>query len=151
MTKDGSVCDENALIEKPMAAVSAAWSARVNALAEAVIESGGDAEMPVEQTIHAGVYSRTMKHPKGVIVFGAKIRIDTQLIITGKVRIYCNGEAFTVEGHKVLKGLAGRQVIAVALEDSYATMLFATKAKTVEDAEREFAGEDFKKLQDYRG
>lgn len=150
MTKEEQTGAENALVAKPMTAVSAAWSERVYSLAQCISEAGAGIDLPVEQTLHAGVYSRTVKHPKGVVVFGIKIPIDTQLIITGKVRIYCDGEAFTVEGHRVLKGLAGRQVIAVALEASYATVLFATKAKTIEEAEREFAGEDFDKLQNHR-
>lgn len=94
-----------------------------------------------EHHLHAGVYSRTIRIPAGVAVSGVMIKCATQLIISGHVRLTCGDKVVELKGFHVLNGTPGRKQIAYALEETFCTMLFATKAKTVEEAEEEFTDE----------
>ena len=97
--------------------------------------------LPVEHHLHAGVYSRTVFIPKGVMACGVIINRPTQLIMNGHARITSGDRVFELEGFRVLEGQPNRKQIAYAIEDTYFTMLFATDAKTVEEAETEFTDE----------
>lgn len=142
----------NAIKNLDLRAVSDSWSAKVDRLCElAQRMKDAEVEVPVEHHLHAGVYSRTILHKKGVICIGCSIHIPTQLIISGNVDIYTEGGVVHVEGYKVLDGEKGRRVVVYAHEDTWATMLFSTNAMTVEEAEREFAGDSFEKLSNHRG
>ena len=103
-------------------------------------------ELETTHRLHAGVYSRTIKIPAGVAAVGVMIKCATQLIISGHVRLTCGEKAVELKGYHVLNGVPGRKQIAFALEDTYCTMLFATDAKTVEEAENEFTDEADKLL-----
>lgn len=129
-----------------MGAVSTAWSDRVYALGEAFRNAPGEVHLDIEQHLHAGVYSRTVFQPAGVVCAAVLIRIPTQLVVCGKARIYCDGGFIDVEGYRVLEGMAGRQIIVYTLEDTWGTMFFATRAKTFEEAEQEFAGDEYRLL-----
>lgn len=97
--------------------------------------------IPVEHHLHAGVYSRTILIPKGVAAVGVVIKRPTQLIVSGHARLSVGDKAIELEGYHVLDGDGHRKQIAYAIEDTYFTMLFATEAKTVEEAEEEFTDE----------
>lgn len=103
-------------------------------------------EIETVHRLHAGVYSRTIKIPAGVAVAGVMIKCATQLIISGHVRLTCGDKVVELEGYHVLNGTPGRKQIAYAIEDTYCTMLFATNAETVEEAEEEFTDEADKLL-----
>ena len=150
MTNGKPDAGENALVSKPMGAVSEAWSRRVYEFAEAFRGDPAEVKLDIEQHLHAGVYSRTIFQPAGVLCAAVLVRVPTQLIVCGHARIYCEGGAFDVKGYKVLEGLAGRQVMVYTYADTWGTMLFATKAKTFEEAEREFAGDDYRLLSTHR-
>ena len=62
------------------------------------------AQIRTEHHLHAGVYSRTIYIPKGVLIIGVEMQF-------------------------------------LATEDTWATMFFATKAKTIEEAEKEFCSD----------
>ena len=91
---------------------------------------------------HAGVYARTIRIPKGVFITGALIKRSTTLIISGRVLTYV-GEDKPIEyiGYNVITTSAHRKSAYSALEDTHLTMLFATNAKTVAEAEAEFTDE----------
>lgn len=127
--------------DKAIGAVSKQWANRVNQLAE-LIGSVPQVDMHIEHHLHAGVYSRTGLQPAGVLCAAAMLKVPTQLIVSGKCRIYCDGNEICVDGYKVLDGLPGRQVVVYTEEDTWATALFATEAKTVAEAEAEAVGED---------
>lgn len=146
MTNGKTEAGENALVSKPMGAVSEAWSRRVYEFAEAFRGDPAEVHLDIEQHLHAGVYSRTIFQPAGVLCAAVMIRVPTQLIVCGHARIYCDGGAFDVKGYRVLEGLAGRQVMVYTYADTWGTMLFATEAKTFEEAEKEFAGDDYRLL-----
>jgi hypothetical protein len=108
---------------------------------EKELEAIGDEEIPVEQGIHAGCYIRTSFLRKGMTGVGALIQIPTVLIVTGHVVINSGNRMLEIKGHRVLKGEAHRKQVVTALEDSYLTMVFATKAERVDEAEEEFTAE----------
>ena len=92
-------------------------------------------------TLHAGMYSRTVRIPAGCAITGAVIKISTLLIIRGNATVY-NGDApVTVTGYAVLPASAGRKQAFVAHEDTDITMVFATQASSVEEAEDLFTDE----------
>lgn len=91
--------------------------------------------------LHAGLYSRTIRIPAGVMITGALIRISTLLIVSGHVLVFTGGEPLELCGYHVIPGQAGRKQVFVAHADTYLTMLFATTATTVEQAEAEFTDE----------
>lgn len=123
-----------------MHAVSRPWQDFVNKLAD-VFEAIDDALLPVEQHIYAGVYTRTGCQKAGIVCATALVKIPTQLIVSGHCRIWCEDQMFEINGYKVLEGMAGRQMIVYTIEDTWATVLFATDAKTPEEAEAEAVGE----------
>ena len=105
--------------------------------------------LPCEQHIHAGVYTRTLYIPKGICVFGTLIKRTTQLIIAGHALINDGTKAVELKGYNILDCAANRIQCAYAIDDTYATMIFATDAKTNDEAEREFTDE-FELLQTRR-
>lgn len=102
-------------------------------------------QVPIHTThhFHAGMYSRTICIPARVVITGALIRIPTLLIVSGRVTIFTGGEPMTLIGYHVIPGRAGRKQVFVAHEDTDLTMVFPTKAQTVEEAEAEFTEETF--------
>lgn len=99
-------------------------------------------EIPIEHHLFAGVYSRTARIPAGVEVVGAQIVIDTQLLVSGDVSVFYGADQpFRLVGTHMLEASAGRKQVFIAHSDTTLTMLFATSAVSVEDAENEFTHE----------
>lgn len=90
---------------------------------------------------HAGLYSRTIHIPAGVLLTGALIRIPTLLIVSGHGSVFTGGEPLELCGYHILPGHAGRKQAFLAHADTDFTMIFATQATTVEQAEVEFTEE----------
>ena len=98
--------------------------------------------LPVEHTLHAGMYARTVKLPAGALITGVHITIATVLILQGNALIYVDGDKpLHVAGYKVIPADAGRKQAFVAIEETHLTMIFPTAAKNVEQAEAEFTDE----------
>lgn len=98
--------------------------------------------------LHAGVYVRTLVIPADQVSIGCVVKRDTVLVISGDVSVWLGEnpdnmeqEIRHFEGHVVLSGKAGRQQIFRTFAETTITMTFATDAKTVEEAEREFTDE----------
>lgn len=92
--------------------------------------------------IHAGVYSRTIMMPKDTVLTSALIKIPTTLVICGDCSVLVgNTDEVRVTGYRVLAASAGRKQAYIAHEDTFITMSFKTKARTVEEAEAEFTDE----------
>lgn len=87
---------------------------------------------------HAGLYSRTIRIPAGVMITGALIKIPTLLIVSGHVSVFIGGKSIELVGYHVVPGQAGRKQVFLAHADTDLTMTFATLAKTIEEAESEF-------------
>lgn len=95
--------------------------------------------------LYAGVYSRTIwavgTPEVQVLIVGALIKIPTQVSIDGDVLVWVGSKTLRLTGHNVLAGSAGRKQVFLAYSDVRITMSFGTKAKTIEEAEREFTDE----------
>ena len=91
--------------------------------------------------LHGGVYSRSILMPAGTTLTGAIIKVPTILIIAGTVRVFLNGKASELSGYNVFAASANRKQAFHALTDVYMTMVFASSAKTVAEAEDEFTDE----------
>ena len=100
-------------------------------------------QVPITTThhFHAGMYARTVRIPKGVVITGALIRIPTLLIVSGHVTVFIGGDTIELRGYHVIPASAGRKQVFVAHADTDLTMLFPTSAGTVEEAEAEFTDE----------
>ncbi len=130
-------------------AVSAQWAERVNELTKLMRKSPAKTELKIEQHLHAGMYSRTVCQPAGVLCTAVMMHVPTQLIVHGHCRIYADGSSFDINGHVVLEGVPGRQIVVYTFEETWGTMCFGTQAKTLEEAEKEFAGDAFKELSNH--
>lgn len=97
-------------------------------------------ELAVDHVLHGGLYTRTVLIPAGVLLTGALIKVPTTLVIDGDVTVF-NGREIRWTGRNVVPASAGRKVAFVAHADTMLSMIFATEATTVEDAEREFTDE----------
>lgn len=98
-------------------------------------------DVATEHILHAGMYSRTVRLPAGVAVVGALIDIPTLVIVHGDVDVLAGDECIEFRGYAVFAGSAGRKAMFVTRSAVDMTMVSATKARTVEEAERELTGE----------
>ena len=100
-------------------------------------------QVPIDthHLIHAGMYARTIMVPAGVVLTGALIKKATTLVISGKVAVWANDQEYDLEGYHVIPASPQRKQAFAAIEDTYVTMIFATDARTVRDAEDEFTDE----------
>lgn len=92
-------------------------------------------------TFHAGVYTRTIFIPEGVVMTGALIKIPTTLIIYGDVTVTVGDGSMRLTGYNVISASSGRKQIFYAHTDTHLSMIFATSCTTIEDAENEFTDE----------
>lgn len=128
-------------IQTVLGKMSAEEVAKVAAVEEMSLRDCPQLYLHTEHVFHAGVYARTIMLPAGGVLTGALIKIDTILILNGDAHVYGEGGAVRITGHNVMMGRSGRKQLIVAISDTYLTMLFATKATTVEGAEQEFTDE----------
>lgn len=98
-------------------------------------------ELETTHTFHAGMYARTIKIPKGVMITGALIKIATILICVGEGVVYTAEGSKEYSGYNVFSAMAHRKQAFLASEDTYLTMLFPTKSSTIAEAEAEFTDE----------
>lgn len=100
-------------------------------------------QVPIEtlHSIHAGVYTRTVTIPAGVLITGVLIRIPTTLIVQGDTTVFLGDGTTRLQGYHVLHAAANRKQAFFAHEDTNLTMIFQTSATTVEEAEEEFTEE----------
>lgn len=111
-------------------------------------ESAKLPQVPIatQHAFHAGLYARTIIIPAGVVLTGALIKIPTLLILSGDAIVHTEDGPVRFTGYHVLRGAAGRKQAFVAVADTALTMLFASAATTVEEAEAEFTDETSKLL-----
>ena len=95
-----------------------------------------------QHSLHAGVYTRTVMIPKGIIIVGALVKRSTNLIISGHISVTLGDDEERVyKGYAILHAGPNRKQAFIAHEDTHLTMSFATDAETIEDAEDEFTDE----------
>jgi hypothetical protein len=108
---------------------------------EEVILSLPQVKIPTHHLIHAGMYSRTIMVPAGIVLTGSLMKIATILILSGDFVLFAGDEAIELHGYNVLAGSPNRKQAGVAKTDTWVTMIFPTNARTVEDCENEFTDE----------
>jgi len=92
-------------------------------------------------TLHDGVYTRSVMTPAGVLGVGVLIKIPTTLIISGDATAIMGDRTERITGHHVVTAGAHRQQAFYAHDDTWVTMIFATDARTIEEAEEQFTDE----------
>lgn len=99
-------------------------------------------DMPTDHVLHAGLYARTILVPAGTLFTGALVKIPTLLVVTGEAMVWTgNDKPLHLAGHNVVPAAAGRKQAFLAMSDMALTMIFATEAGTVDEAERAFTDE----------
>ena len=108
---------------------------------QAVMLKRPQEDLRTSHVLHAGLYARTIFVPKGVLAMGALVKIPTVLVVSGDVLLTIGDHAERLTGYAVVTASPGRKQAVLALADTLVTMSFATKARTVEEAEAEFTDE----------
>lgn len=91
--------------------------------------------------IHAGMYARTICIPAGVVLTGALIKLATLLISDGDAVVFVGDHCIDLVGRHVIPASAGRKQAFFARADTHLTMVFATAATSVAEAEAKFTDE----------
>jgi hypothetical protein len=108
---------------------------------EAKMRTMPQIDVKTEHILHAGMYARTVKLAARVAIVSVLIKVPTILTVNGKCRVFA-GEAWRdFDGYHVIPASAGRKMIYVTFAPTDITMVFPSKAKTIEEAEREFTDE----------
>lgn len=110
-------------------------------LRERVDELATPCEFPTESFFHAGCYARVCYVQPGAVLCGAVIKVPTIVVVCGHCHILTGGHVREVDGFAILRGAAGRASIFRAVTGTTITMIYASSAKTVDEAEQEFTDE----------
>ena len=98
-------------------------------------------EIQTEHVLHGGMYARTVRLEPGFAIVGVLVKVATTLILHGDALVLMGEDWERLAGYHVLTGSAGRKGVFVALQPTELTMICASKAKTVEQAEADFTDE----------
>jgi hypothetical protein len=131
---------ELSVIEKPITSMTEVEIDKVRQLENELLKMP-QVKIATQHIIHAGMYARTIIVPKGVVLTGALMKIPTLLIIQGDFLLFAGDKTITLNGYHIFTGAAMRKQAGVALSDTFVTMIFPTKVKTVKEAEEEFTDE----------
>lgn len=100
-------------------------------------------KIPVQHYLHGGMYVRTVKLPAGVMITGAHIVVETNLVVNGHAIIHTGEKWIENVGYNVVAAAAHRKQIFIAISDVDLTMFFPTTAKSVKEAEEQFTSEAY--------
>lgn len=122
-------------------AMSARAIDKVRELTE-IVKAAPQYALETNHIIHGGMYSRTITMPAGHVLTGSLVKVNTLLIINGHVTAYL-GDIGSAEfnGYGVVPASAGRKQAFISHTDTDITMVFATEATSVEEAEAELTDE----------
>ncbi len=123
-----------------IAAMSDKEIAQVRSIEEVML-TYPQVDLSFDHLIHGGMYARTVSVPANLMMSGALIKTQTILIICGEVEMYTNGGVKVLEGYHVIPASAGRKQVFLTKKETLITMILATQAMTVEDAEKDFTDE----------
>lgn len=110
-------------------------------LVEAKMRTMPQIELKTEHILHAGMYARTVRLDARVAIVSVLIKVPTVLTVNGKCRVFAGDSWREFDGYHVMPAQAGRKMIYITFEPTEITMVFPSRAKTVEEAEREFTDE----------
>lgn len=100
-----------------------------------------DFEIQTEHILHGGMYARTIRMAANSWIMGALMKVPTILIVNGYVRMMAGEKWYGLSGFHVMPASAGRKQIFAAIEPTEITMIFPSRARTVEEAESEMTDE----------
>ena len=98
-------------------------------------------DISTHHVLHGGMYARTVQIRAGVMIVGVLIKVPTTIIVNGDVSVYLGDQTVRLTGYNVLPASPHRKQAFMAHEDTMLTMVFATNATTIEQAEDEFTDE----------
>ena len=98
-------------------------------------------DVQTEHVLHAGMYARTVRLDANVLIVGVLIKRPTMLVVRGAAWVFAGSKWYALDGYNVIPASAGRKQMYITTAPTEITMLFPTKAKTVEEAESEFTDE----------
>lgn len=94
--------------------------------------------IPVDESLHEGVYTRVAHVPANIVLTGALMKVPTTLLIFGWCVLTRGDHLITVNGFAGFKASAGRKTVFRTYGATDIVMSFATKAKSLEEARKEF-------------
>ncbi len=130
----------NVVAHKKITSMSELEVNKVRQIEEEILKAP-QVKIATHHIIHAGTYARTIVVPAGVILTGSLMKIPTLLIINGHFLLFAGDKTIELKGYNIFTGGANRKQVGVAVTDTQVTMIFATNAKTVAEAEEEFTDE----------
>lgn len=98
-------------------------------------------EIQTEHVLHGGMYARTVRLAPGFAIVGVMVKVPTVLILNGDAMVLVGEDWKQLTGYHVITGSAGRKGVFIALQPTVLTMICASNAKTVEQAEADFTDE----------
>ena len=110
-------------------------------IVHALLIKAADVHITTHHILHGGMYTRTIHLEAAVVMMGSLIKCPTILIINGATLMLNGDEGTELEGYNVIPGSAGRKQLFVTREQVEMTMIFATQAKTLAEAENEVFAE----------
>lgn len=105
---------------------------------EQLIATGPQKTISTHHVLHAGLYTRTIMIPGDTLLSGALVKIPTVLVVCGDCLVSRGDGTMHIKGTAVLPASAGRKQIFATYTDTTVTMVFATDARTIEEAEAQF-------------
>lgn len=121
-------------------AMSESAIAKVNALAD-FSRQHEQVKIDTHHIIHGGMYGRTITIPAGVMLTGVLIKVPTILVVSGDCTVFADNKSFRLSGFHALPASANRKQAFIAHSDTTMTMILASDAMTVEQAEDQFTDE----------
>lgn len=97
--------------------------------------------LKTQHIFHAGTYCRTIILPANTVLTGALIKRSTLVIIQGTSDVFIGDRTVRVSGYNIIPASAGRKQAYRTYTETTITMIFATEAKTIQEAEKEFTDE----------
>jgi hypothetical protein len=114
--------------------------AKIRIVHDALLEVA-DVKVDTEHLLHGGMYVRTIRFEPGIVSVGSLIKRPTVLIVNGPCAVMGPDGWVELTGYNVLPGSSGRKMLRVTRGHVELTMIVATEAKTVEEAENEVFAE----------
>jgi hypothetical protein len=126
---------------QPIPAMNEVALGRVREL-QAELEKLPQVPVRMHHVLHGGMYARTCYIPAGHIAACCLVRVPTVVVLAGTADVYVGkDEPLRLEGYNVVAASAGRKQVFLSITDFALTMVYVTRARTVEEAENELTEE----------
>lgn len=97
--------------------------------------------LDTHHVLHGGMYARTLTLPAGTLTSGALVKVPTIVILDGHCKLFTGTDSVELNGRHVIAASAYRKQAVLAYEETKVTMIFATDAESIHEAEVEFTDE----------